>query len=230
LYQISKKNRKKYIFFTNLLIKQHFYELNFSSGLDGYNTLGSQETYQTNGWIMTNNLPIKVSGHSIVDYNATHVMQIGGYDGSEELKDVYFLNVAAQQWTRGPNLNIPRSGHSCSRIKKEQSAEEEVIICVGGFYNDLLSSVEIFNPDDFYWKKGPSLPIPISHAQLVWDPSGGIILVGGESNSNYYLNTLYRLPHAEGEWELMPQKLTIGRLSHVAFLVPDEITNCTLRN
>jgi len=41
------------------------------------------------------------------------------------------------------------------------------------------------------------------------------------------METLFWLPHADGQWEEMDERLKFGRSSHVAFLIPDAITDCT---
>jgi hypothetical protein len=48
--------------------------------------------------------------------------------------------------------------------------------------------------------------------------------------SDPFMDTLLRLPHAglDAEWEEIPQKLKVGRHNHIAFMVPDEITNCSI--
>jgi hypothetical protein len=79
----------------------------------------------------------------------------------------------------------------------------------------------------FQWHLGPSLPFGITKSYLVEDCNGGVILVGGESIENYYLTTLFRLPHSEAQWEKINQTLKIGRHSHAALIIPDAITDCT---
>ncbi len=78
------------------------------------------------------------------------------------------------------------------------------------------------------WRKGPDLPFGIAGAQMVEDPNGGVVLVGGRSNRRH-LDTLYQLPHggAHAVWTKMEQKLKIGRSGHVAFLVPDDVVDCS---
>ena len=71
--------------------------------------------------------------------------------------------------------------------------------------------------------QGPELPYRIMYSTLVTNPAGGVILIGGESESNGYLNTLWYLPHDQATWQLLPQELAIGRHYHLAFFVPDEI-------
>ncbi len=72
------------------------------------------------------------------------------------------------------------------------------IIVVGGknSKNDFLSSTEILNENMNGWIEGPRLPFGIKYAQIVEEPGGGVILVGGVSSQNDHLNTLFKLSHA----------------------------------
>ena len=58
---------------------------------------------------------------------------------------------------------------------------------------------------------------------MVTDSNGGVILIGGESLTNKYLDTLWYLQHSQASWTKLPQRLSIGRHYHTAFLVPDEV-------
>jgi hypothetical protein len=40
---------------------------------------------------------------------------------------------------------------------------------------------------------------------------GGIIVIGGDTTDSNFLTSLYWLPHAEAEWQELPQKLAYGR-------------------
>ncbi len=57
--------------------------------------------------------------------------------------------------------------------------------------------------------------------------TGGVVLVGGHTQSESFLDTLFQLKHSDGQWIELPQKLKTGRFNHNAMLVPDEITQCT---
>ena len=76
---------------------------------------------------------------------------------------------------------------------------------------------------------GPKLPVTIYRAQMVEDPSGGVIVIGGTTSLQIYSASLYRLAHAGvgAKWVELPQKLSTGRYHHVAILVPDGLVNCT---
>jgi hypothetical protein len=80
------------------------------------------------------------------------------------------------------------------------------------------------------WQLGPELPFTIIYSELVTDAEGGVVLIGGESESNKYLTTLYRLAHSKAEWKLLPQRLRVGRHYHNAFLVPDDVAMHCNRN
>ncbi len=84
--------------------------------------------------------------------------------------------------------------------------------------------------DGTAWRDGPELPVVLREPEMVEDPAGGVIIVGGYRTGFGQLNTLYRLPHSGvgAEWSEMRQKLSRGRSVHVAFLVPDDVANCTM--
>jgi hypothetical protein len=64
---------------------------------------------------------------------------------------------------------------------------------------------------------------------MVQDPFGGVILVGGYSSNDEFLDTLYQLPHGgeDAVWTPMEQTLERTRSLHTAFLVPDNIVDCS---
>jgi hypothetical protein len=63
----------------------------------------------------------------------------------------------------------------------------------------------------------------------VEDQNGGVVLIGGYSSSVDNLDTLYQLPHGgqDAVWIKMEQKMKTGRNKHIAFLVPDNIVDCS---
>ncbi len=64
---------------------------------------------------------------------------------------------------------------------------------------------------------------------MVEDQNGGVILIGGLSSSYETLDTLYQLPHGgqDAVWTKMEQKMKSGRYAHTAFVVPDNIVDCS---
>ena len=61
--------------------------------------------------------------------------------------------------------------------------------------------------------------LPNCSYQLLPHPSGGVIAIAQEG--------FYYLPKFDASWQLLKTKMASPRLSHVAFWVPDSITNCT---
>ena len=171
-------------------------------------------------------LPVVIYRHCLVLINSTTFIAIGGYQDTLISNETYFLTMEAdQEWVAGPPLNIARGAQSCGRIRKNGNAPKFQVIVVGGYNGTTLSSVEIFDEESHTWKSGPELPFGITDAELVEDPAGGVILVGGfVVEDRKYLNTLFRLPNSDSKsWIQMPQKLTTGRKFHTAFLIPDDV-------
>jgi hypothetical protein len=79
------------------------------------------------------------------------------------------------------------------------------------------------------WRNGPELPFPVLSSQMVEDPKGGVILIGGHMGQSTQSRDLYRLEHADegATWTRLDQQLSVGRERHVALLVPDSLANCT---
>ena len=166
--------------------------------------------------------------------NSTTAFLIGGRQEDTFFSPkTYLFNTDdnIQEWVQGPSLNFGREEHRCARIKKDSSSLKFSIIVVGGNNSrSYMSSVEILDEGASEWRNGPDLPFGISNPALIEDPTGGVILVGGQSENNSALQTLFRLPGAgdDAKWIEMPQKLKIGRNRLTSFLVPDDVASCSL--
>jgi hypothetical protein len=234
---------KEWIHLASLNTKRHFAAISPSpypskfqkvfvtGGLNGDSKLKTTEVLTEQGWkTLAQSLPVTVYGHCSVLVNSTTVMIIGGRQNDSTSPNTYFFNTETEVWTEGPQLKNRRSGHSCGRIRKNRQSQEFSIVVAGGYYKlSLLSSVEILDLGSKEWRKGPDLPFGIYEGEMVEDQSGGVVLVGGESDADPFLDTLIQLPHggADAEWIRMKQKLKLKRRNHVAFLVPDNIVDCS---
>ena len=92
-----------------------------------------------------------------------------------------------------------------------------------------ITSTEILDDVSGKWRFGPELPVNLCCGALIEDPVGGVVLVGGVTGGTIH-DSVYRLSHAgpDAEWVKMPQKLKTARHRHVAFLVSDDVTTCSL--
>ena len=43
--------------------------------------------------------------------------------------------------------------------------------------------VEVFDVGSTEWRSGPTLPFPIGRSEMVEDPLGGVILIGGQNSA-----------------------------------------------
>ncbi len=195
--------------------------------------LNSAEMLTEEGWESNiPSLPVTIYGHCMVTVNSTTVMAIGGRQNDQYSGKTFYFTTGAKNWTEGPEMKYNRTGHSCGRIRRNKDSQGMSIIVVGG-YNDklqrIVSSVEILNEGSNEWQRGPELPLSIWFSKMVEDPKGGVVLIGGYSPSDVILDTLYQLPHGgqDAVWTKMEQKMKTGRQEHTAFLVPDDVVDCS---
>ncbi len=175
-------------------------------------------------------LPVTITRHCMVTVNSTTVMAIGGWQNGQTSGKTFYFSFGKESWTEGPLLKNKRGYHSCGKIRRNKESQEMSIIVTGGWIgSSRLSSVEILDEGSNEWQAGPELPFGISRSQMVEDQNGGVVLIGGRSSSTDYLDTLYQLPHGgqDAVWTKMEQKLKTGRSDHTAFMVPDNIVDCS---
>ncbi len=182
------------------------------------------------GWeINIPSLPVTISAHCMVTVNSTTVMVIGGYQNEKISGKTFYFTFGEESWTEGPELKNKRRSHSCGKIRRNKESQEMSIIVAGGYDGSNLSSVEILDEGSNEWQTGPELPFGIYRSQMVEDQNGGVVLIGGFSSSIRYIDTLYQLPHGgqDAVWIKMEQKMKTGRRDHTAFLIPDNIVDCS---
>jgi hypothetical protein len=195
----------------------------------GLEVLNSAEILTENGW--ESNIPslaVTIYDHCLVTINSTTVMVIGGIQNNQISGKTFYFNFGEDGWTEGPELKNKRRLHSCGRIRRDKDSQEMSTIVVSGQDLGFISSVEILDEGSNEWQTAQDLTVGIGYSQLVEDQNGGVVLIGGLSNSNEKLDSLYQLPHGgkDAVWIKMDQKLKLGRHHHTAFLVPDAIVDC----
>jgi hypothetical protein len=204
-----------------------------TGGIDGSGSyLNSAEMLTEEGWESNiPSLPVTIRYHCMVTVNSTTVMVIGGNQNYLGSRKTFYFTFGEEHWTEGPKLKYRRAHHSCGKIRRNKESQEMSIIVAGGSDRDFsyLSSVEILHEGSNEWQFGPELPFGITNSQMVEAQNGGVVLIGGESSSVDNLDTLYQLPNAgwDSVWTKMQQKLKTGRRHLMAFLVPDNIVECS---
>ncbi len=195
-------------------------------------SLNSAEMLTEEGWeSKIPSLPVTIAAHCMVTVNSTTVMVIGGGQNGSYTGKTFYFNFGEENWKEGPELKNKRAHHSCGKIRRDKESREMSIIVAGGSYSfsSYLSSVEILDEGSNEWQTGPHLIISLCYAQMVEDQNGGVVLIGGQKSSVDYLDTLFHLPHlGQGaKWTSMDQKLNKRKTKHTAFLVPDNLVNCS---
>ncbi len=204
-----------------------------TGGLNGSGSyLKSAEMLTEEGWESNiPSLPVTIVYHCMVNVNSTTVMAIGEIQNGQDFSGkTFYYTFGEESWTEGTELKNKRADHSCGKIRKNKESQDMSIIVAGGVDgSSYLSSVEILDEGSNEWQTGPELPFGIYNSQMVEDPNGGVVLIGGESSSFDKLDTLYQLPHGgqDAVWIKMEQKMKTGRDAHAAFLVPDNIADCS---
>jgi hypothetical protein len=201
-----------------------------TGGVNG-SDLNSAEMLTEEGWERNiPSLPVTIFAHCMVTVNSTTVMAIGGVQNNQYSGKTFYFTLGEESWTEGPELKNERYFHSCGRIRRNEESQEMSIIVAGGYYSG-SSSVEILDEGSNEWQTGPELPFEIIHSQMVETQNGGVVLIGGESLADCFcsLDSLYQLPHGgqDAVWIKMEQNMQIGRYEHTAFLIPDNIVDCS---
>ena len=178
-------------------------------------------------------LPESVHLHCLVKINNSMLFQIGGTTIHEtSTEKTYLFDIDQNQWIPGPYLNQPRHFHSCgvmNWINPSTETEEKVVVVAGG---QSPRKVELLYLNDLQtgWVFGPSLlgDLLISGSSMI-EFQNSVILIGGDNEANsedFDGKGLYQLSSPNGEWTKMRQNLKEKRMSHVAFLIPDELVDC----
>jgi len=198
-----------------------------TGGFTASNSATNQiEILTTAGWeLFSPSLPVTIYFHCMLLWNFSSVIITGGIQNGYIGSKTYFISDKKKVWVEGPSLNFARYGHGCARINQDNRSLKLSVIIAGGYGSGGFTSVEILDVGATSWRIGTSLPIISYVFNLVEDPRGGVILVGGP------ITALYRLKHAgiNANWELLPQKLKTGNYWLRSFIIPDEMfPNCTI--
>ncbi len=203
-----------------------------TGGCNDSGYLSSVEMLTEKGWESNiPSLPVTNSYHCMVTVNSTTVLVIGERENDQEFSGkTFYFTFGEESWTRGPKLKFRRYDHSCGKIRRDKEREEMSIIVAGGWDGSFrTSSVEILDEGSVEWRTGPELPFGIDKSKMVEHQNGSVLLTGGKSSTDVFLDTLYQLPHGgqDAKWTKIEQTLKTARSSHTAILVPDTIVDCS---
>ena len=90
------------------------------------------------------NLPFRVAGHSMIQYDKNSIYIIGGVQNGRRTNKTWIVNLTnGFQIKKGPCLNKRRSGHVCAKMNFKGRT---ILVVAGGYNGGWLDSVEILDP------------------------------------------------------------------------------------
>ena len=146
-----------------------------------------------------------------VPLNSTHLFFSGGWINGEYLVETWILDLVTLVWTSSLPMLTPRDGHACV-----MTDEGEVLIA-GGWNENNLSTVHIFNLVTQEWRESVNLPSELdagASGLLLWNEK--IILVEYETDKIWEREENL-------EWRLMNSSMgaSFNGIRDNAVMVPD---------
>ena len=156
----------------------------------------------------------------------------GYYYGYKLTNSVWKYDIMGDKWDEMLPMKNARAQHSCAVVEDSVSKDIKMVVAGGTVHEHSgTNSVEIYNFRNKEWMEGPRLPLAVSLSQLLPDGiNGGCILVAGRGFINSHTERLVSIFHLSSrlrQWRMMGRNLNIGRDSHVAMLIPENLIQCS---
>ncbi|XP_077993440.1 kelch repeat and BTB domain-containing protein 8-like [Glandiceps talaboti] len=168
-------------------------------GADG--VLSSVEVYtpQTNSWRLIAPLPHALRGHCVVAFSG-QLYVLGGECEDTILDSSLCYNPRTDAWSNTANMILPRCSAGVAVFNQE-------IYVVGGTVglmsdkipDNMLKSVEIYNPSKNEWRFGPELPEGRCNCQMV-TYSSALYCMSGETGDEEVENRIWKLESEKSGW------------------------------
>ena len=131
-------------------------------------------------------------------------------------------------------MQVARSRHSCGILRDANGSPQYIIVAGGRKHSKekdaILNSVEYLDLNEIekgWQKSNQPLPFHVERSVLVEDwMTNSLIMIGGESNGNHKLTSIYKLSDPLGSWEKQNYRLNHARVGHVAMFIPSSIVTC----
>jgi len=169
-------------------------------------------------------LPAAMYDSCIVPWDTNTFMIIGGYSGRRSSRNqTYFINMANNAYTNGPNLLTPRSFFACHTMEVNG---EDFIIVAGGY--GASKSTEYLQKANYEigWKK--SVDLPVNHAQhdIVASKDTKVLYSIGNGITSFSKD-IYKFACTNSitncSWTKILTQLQYGRYAAVAMTIPDTL-------
>jgi len=169
-------------------------------------------------------LPVTMLGSCIVPWDTNTFLIIGGYlGGLSSRNQTYYINMANNTYTTGPNLLTARWMYACHTM---QVNGEDFIIVAGG--NGADKSTEYLQKANYEsgWKKSIDLPVGIYDHEIVASKDNKVLYTIGNGYSSNDKD-IYKFECTNSitncSWTKIPTQLQYGRWKSVAMTIPDTL-------
>lgn len=145
------------------------------------------ETQSSLGWKVQLSIPLPsaIYAQCMVLMNSTAAILIGGYQPSNPSNNTYIITNSTRKWSPGPPLNDARVFHTCGRILTNKTTKTYGILVVTGIDGTHgIPSVELLDQGASSFVRGKPFFTGLYYNSLVEDPAGGIIVIGGMSDTS----------------------------------------------
>ncbi len=170
-------------------------------------------------------MPMPLSHHCFLKLNHTLAISTGGYTDTDTGKMItdktLFYQIDKDEWSIGPDLNMPRIKHSCGVLRLNVTVE--VLIVAGGDTTTDDASSEYLIFSNFHvndsWQSGPRLPKKLEAPSMVSSSDGqSLVLIGGTTITGEKSSMLFKLQCSNllltiesCTWQQMLQRIEIPR-------------------
>lgn len=153
-------------------------------------------------WESVDPLPVALIAPHTITLSDGSVVVLGGHDGEQALDHAFRFDPTAGMWERLPSMPEPRAQAAVARMGEDW-------VVVGGVRDGgaLATSTLVYRATERVWQTYPGPRMPRVGHELVPEPDGSLLLVGGENPEMGLLPTAERLD---------PQILTWSVAGHLA--------------
>lgn len=194
-----------------------------AGGMHGSSVQGSNLVYTGSRLKPVQPYVQPIAGACALAYNATHIFFSGGYVSNGTVTaEAHLMEWSTKTVTKLEDMLVPRAEHACGLVNGD-------IVVVGGAGEGqvTLGDSEVFSG---VWTKGPNLPESLGHlrgigsASVQLESEDTFAILGGEDQQGWS-NKILKFDGAESKWQVLDQKLSMGRTEHTVTAVPANF-NC----
>ena len=163
-------------------------------------------------------MPYSSAFHCVAAINANTIFVTGL---QPSLNKSFKYDRDTKEWVPLPNMPIGRSYLGCG-VVRDASGKTEVVV-VGG---DYLVEVEIFDFEENSWRRASNpFPMGINNPSIAQQDNtfyvvGGAMIIEEDGFLDVVpLDTVYRYEASDESWQLMPNKMKIGRNGATSMIV-----------